>query len=176
VRSLAGFLLCGLHPGFISLWDEKDYTETKAIGKLDLNIKILLIFLAQPSWGNLGMSLKISCTSLPRPKNLMAVHARRVANCFGVNFDQATQRVSVLCLLATFRRSFCFSSGAMNLADLSDAYSDTLQYVQPNLFRNYGGKSKFGGMISTVKCHEDNLLVKQTLNEPGNKRVRPKGS
>ena len=60
----------------------------------------------------------------------------------------------------------------MNLADLSDTYSDTLQYVQPNLFRNYGGKSKFGGMISTVKCHEDNLLVKQTLNEPGNKRVR----
>ena len=62
----------------------------------------------------------------------------------------------------------------MNLADLSDAYSDTLQYVQPNLFRNYGRNSKFGGMISTVKCHEDNLIVKQALNEPGNKRVRTK--
>jgi len=106
----------------------------------------------------------------------MALHVRRVASCFGVNFDQVAQRGSVVCLLSTFRRPFCFNSGAMNLADLSDAYSDTLQYVQPNLFRNYGGKAKFGGMISTVKCHEDNLLVKQTLNEPGNKRVRTKGS
>ena len=104
----------------------------------------------------------------------MAFQARRVANCFGVNFDQVAQRGSVLCLLATFRRPFCLSSGTMNLADLSDAYSDTLQYVQPNLFRNYGRNSKFGGMISTVKCHEDNLVVKQALNEPGNKRVRTK--
>ena len=114
-------------------------------------------------------------TSLPRPKKQMAFHARRVANCFGVNFDQVALRSAVLCLLATFRRPFCFSRGAMNLADLSDAYSDTLQYVQPNLFQNYGRKSKFGGMISTVKCHEDNLIVKQVLNEPGNKRVRTNG-
>lgn len=64
----------------------------------------------------------------------------------------------------------------MNVADLSDAYSDTLQYVEPNLFRNYGGKTKFGGMISTLKVHEDNLLVKQALNEPGNKRVRKNGT
>lgn len=59
----------------------------------------------------------------------------------------------------------------MNVADLSDAYSDSLQYVEANLFRNYGGKAKFGGMISTLKCYEDNLLVKGALNEPGNKRV-----
>lgn len=98
--------------------------------------------------------------------------ARRVA----LNFGRVAHRGSVLCRLATFRRFFCFSSGTMNLADLSDAYSDILQYVQPNLFRNYGGKSKFGGMISTLKCHEDNLLVKQALNEPGNKRVRINGS
>lgn len=59
----------------------------------------------------------------------------------------------------------------MNVADLSDAYSDTLQYVEANFFRNYGGKAKFGGMISTLKCHEDNVLVKKALTEPGNKRV-----
>lgn len=121
--------------------------------------------------------IELYVTSLPRPLEVqMAFHARRVAKCVGVNFDQVAQGGPVLCLLATFRRPFCFNSGTMNLADLSDAYSDTLQYVQPNLFRNYGGKSKFGGVISTVKCHEDNLLVKQTLNEPGNKRVRTKGS
>lgn len=99
----------------------------------------------------------------------MAFLLRRVA-CF----EQVVKGDSVLCLLTTLRRSFCFNSNTMNLADLSDAYSDTLQYVEPNLFRNYGGKSKFGGMISTLKCHEDNLLVKQVLNEPGNKRVRKK--
>lgn len=60
----------------------------------------------------------------------------------------------------------------MNTADLSDEYSDKLQYVEPNLFRNFGGRLKFGGMISTVKCHEDNVLVKKALSEDGNKRVR----
>lgn len=59
----------------------------------------------------------------------------------------------------------------MNVADLSDAYSDTLQYMEANFLRNYGGKAKFGGMISTLKCHEDNVLVKKALTEPGNKRV-----
>ena len=63
----------------------------------------------------------------------------------------------------------------MNTADLSDAYNDILQYVEPNLFRNYGGKTKFGGMITTVKCHEDNVLVKKALSEEGNKRVREMG-
>jgi len=63
----------------------------------------------------------------------------------------------------------------MNTADLSDAYNDILQYVEPNLFKNYGGNFKFGGMISTVKCHEDNVLVKQALTEQGNKRVREVG-
>ena len=96
---------------------------------------------------------------------------RRVAN-----FEKVTKKDSFVCLLqATFRRSFSDNSSTMNVADLSDAYSDTLQYVEPNLFRNYGGKTKFGGMISTLKCHEDNLLVKQTLSEPGNKRVRMNG-
>ena len=60
----------------------------------------------------------------------------------------------------------------MNTADLSDEYSDVLQYVEPNLFRNFGGRLKFGGKISTVKCHEDNVLVKKALSEDGNKRVR----
>ena len=67
----------------------------------------------------------------------------------------------------------CFSDKGinMNVADLSDAYDDILQYVEPG-FKNYGGKLKFGGMISTVKCHEDNVLVKQALSEPGGNRVR----
>lgn len=97
----------------------------------------------------------------------MAFHLRRVAN-----LGRVTKIQPVLCLFGTSRRYFCLNSSTMDVADLSDAYSDTLQYVEPNLFRNYGGKTKFGGMISTLKVHEDNLLVKKALSEPGNKRVR----
>ena len=78
-------------------------------------------------------------------------------------------------LVATCRRCLSDSNNTMNTADLSDAYNDILQYVEPNLFRNYGGNTKFGGMISTVKCHEDNVLVKKALSEEGNKRVRRLG-
>lgn len=78
-------------------------------------------------------------------------------------------------LVASFRQITKESSSTMNTADLSDAYNDILQYVEPNLFKNYGGTVKFGGVISTVKCHEDNVLVKQALSEQGNKRVREVG-
>ena len=59
----------------------------------------------------------------------------------------------------------------LKTADLSDAYSSILQYVYPG-FKDYGGKQTFGGMISTVKCHEDNVLVKQALSEEGSGKVR----
>lgn len=76
-----------------------------------------------------------------------------------------------LLIHSSLRRFLFVNSSTMNVADLSDAYSDTLQYVEANFLRNYGGKAKFGGMISTLKCHEDNVLVKKALTEPGNKRV-----
>lgn len=101
----------------------------------------------------------------------MACYFGRVAF---INHSTKVSKTAFLpSLVATFRRSFSdINSNQMNTADLSDAYNDILQYVEPNLFRNYGGKTKFGGIISTVKCHEDNVLVKQALSEEGNKRVR----
>lgn len=59
----------------------------------------------------------------------------------------------------------------LKTADLSDAYSDILQYAEP-VFKDYGGKKTFGGMISTVKCFEDNVLVKKALSEPGHGKVK----
>eukprot|EP00112_Aurelia_sp_Birch-Aquarium-sp1_P006731 Seg1737.7 transcript_id=Seg1737.7/GoldUCD/mRNA.D3Y31 product="putative 4-hydroxy-4-methyl-2-oxoglutarate aldolase" protein_id=Seg1737.7/GoldUCD/D3Y31 len=59
----------------------------------------------------------------------------------------------------------------MNTADLCDAYGDELQYLHPSTFRDFGGRKKFEGEISTVKCHDDNSKVKEALNEPGNGRV-----
>ncbi len=35
-------------------------------------------------------------------------------------------------------------------------------------FHQYGGKLQFAGPVHTIKCHEDNTLVKQTLGESGN--------
>lgn len=43
--------------------------------------------------------------------------------------------------------------------------------VLPPLFRDYGGQPRFFGQVSTVKCHEDNTLVKAALDSPGEGRV-----
>jgi len=65
---------------------------------------------------------------------------------------------------------FVSNMAELKTADLSDEYSDILQYVDP-IFRDYGARKTFNGMISTVKCFEDNVLVKTALSEQGNGRV-----
>lgn len=54
--------------------------------------------------------------------------------------------------------------------DLCDDYSDDLQILEP-LYQNYGQKQAFYGEVVTVKCFEDNSMVKQLSTEPGNSRV-----
>ena len=55
-------------------------------------------------------------------------------------------------------------------ADLYDAHEERLQVALP-LFRDYGGRRRFCGPISTVKAFEDNTLVRAALEEPGEGRV-----
>lgn len=50
--------------------------------------------------------------------------------------------------------------------DLCDAYSAELQIADP-IFADFGGRLDFAGPISTVKCFEDNSLVRAALEEPG---------
>ena len=38
-------------------------------------------------------------------------------------------------------------------------------------FVNFGKVAHFGGPVVTIKCHEDNSLVKQAVGEPGEGRV-----
>lgn len=38
-------------------------------------------------------------------------------------------------------------------------------------FRQFGGRREFAGPISTVRCHQDNALLKSVLSEPGDGRV-----
>ena len=54
--------------------------------------------------------------------------------------------------------------------DLCDEYPDLVEVVEP-LFSSFGGRIAFGGEIVTVKCFEDNSLVKEVLAEPGKGKV-----
>lgn len=54
--------------------------------------------------------------------------------------------------------------------DLCDAHSDEVQVVEP-MFVNYGGRERFGGQIVTIKCFEDNSLVRELVAEPGQGKV-----
>ncbi|ROO26572.1 ribonuclease [Salinisphaera japonica YTM-1] len=56
------------------------------------------------------------------------------------------------------------------VTDLCDKYSDDLQILDP-VFTDFGGRLDFAGPVSTVKCFEDNSLVRLALEEPGESRV-----
>lgn len=54
--------------------------------------------------------------------------------------------------------------------DLCDAYPELVRVVDP-MFNNYGGRRSFGGEIVTIKCFEDNSLVREQVAEPGAGKV-----
>lgn len=43
--------------------------------------------------------------------------------------------------------------------------------VLPPVFKDFGGVQKFSGLVVTVKCFEDNSLVKAAVDSPGDGRV-----
>ena len=43
--------------------------------------------------------------------------------------------------------------------------------VLPPVFRDFGGRTRFAGPVSTVKCFEDNTQVKAAVESPGAGRV-----
>lgn len=53
--------------------------------------------------------------------------------------------------------------------DLCDAHPE-IQVVEP-MFANFGGREGFGGEIVTVKCYEDNSVVKEQVAKPGKGKV-----
>ena len=58
----------------------------------------------------------------------------------------------------------------ISTADLLDAHpGDALVCLLA--LRQFGGVAAFSGEISTVRCHEDNVLLKQQVSEPGAGRV-----
>jgi regulator of ribonuclease activity A len=55
-------------------------------------------------------------------------------------------------------------------ADLFDQFDERARVCDP-IFRDFGGRRCFSGPVTTVKCFEDNSLVKTALGEPGEGRV-----
>jgi len=55
-------------------------------------------------------------------------------------------------------------------ADLYDQHGDALASCDTQ-FRQYGGRTRFQGEIVTVRCHEDNALLKQIVQGPGTGKV-----
>jgi len=58
----------------------------------------------------------------------------------------------------------------LSTPDLCDQFPDDVLVLDP-LFNDYGGKSSFYGQVITIKCFEDNSVVKALLDEPGLGRV-----
>ena len=55
-------------------------------------------------------------------------------------------------------------------ADLIDRYGESLQSCDLQ-FRQFGGRSRFAGPIRTVRCHQDNVLIRRVLSDPGEGQV-----
>jgi regulator of ribonuclease activity A len=58
-----------------------------------------------------------------------------------------------------------------DLCDVHKSNPDGSFRVLPPVYRDYGKSTRFAGVISTVKCFEDNSFVKAALEEPGAGRV-----
>ena len=65
-------------------------------------------------------------------------------------------------------------TNAFATCDLCDAHKNDASGafgVLPPVFRAFGGQSRFAGQVVTVRCFEDNTLIKAELDRPGQGRV-----
>ena len=59
---------------------------------------------------------------------------------------------------------------AVSVPDICDDYFDELAVLRPG-FRDFGARSRFCGEVVTVKCFEDNSLVRDLVRSEGQGRV-----
>lgn len=60
-------------------------------------------------------------------------------------------------------------SEAVSTPDLADAAPDARALILP--WQDFGGRLCFSGPVLTIKCFEDNSLIKALVQEPGEGRV-----
>ena len=61
-------------------------------------------------------------------------------------------------------------SSTVSTADLYDEHGDALESCDTQ-FRQFGAVTQFSGPAVTVRCHEDNALLKQIVQGPGTGKV-----
>jgi len=59
---------------------------------------------------------------------------------------------------------------AYSVPDICDDFIEDIAVLDP-LFSDFGGKQKFSGEIVTIKCFEDNSLLRDTVQSEGKGRV-----
>ncbi|MFC1796383.1 ribonuclease E activity regulator RraA [Pseudomonadota bacterium] len=59
---------------------------------------------------------------------------------------------------------------AYSVPDICDDFPEDIHVLEP-LFSDYGKNQRFSGEIITIKCFEDNSLVRDLVNKEGNGRV-----
>lgn len=60
----------------------------------------------------------------------------------------------------------------LSTAYLCDTYSVTESFqIAETMLSHFGGKQAFGGLITTIRCFEDNILINKVLGEPVKNRV-----
>lgn len=57
-----------------------------------------------------------------------------------------------------------------NTSALCDIYLDQVDVVEP-MFSNFGGRASFAGQLTTIKCFEDNSVIREVLERDGIGRV-----
>lgn len=57
-----------------------------------------------------------------------------------------------------------------NTSALCDIYLEQVDVLEP-MFSNFGGRASFAGQVTTIKCFEDNGLIREVLEQDGVGRV-----
>lgn len=60
---------------------------------------------------------------------------------------------------------------SLKTTDLCDNNADKVRVAEPLTFKDYGGAKMFHGAIETIKCFEDNSLVRKALEQNGDGKV-----
>ena len=56
-------------------------------------------------------------------------------------------------------------------ADLCDQHESKVVVAAAGRMQSYGGRKQFCGPVATIRCYEDNSMVREAVSEPGNGRV-----
>ena len=59
----------------------------------------------------------------------------------------------------------------MNTCDLVDHYADEIQVAETIGLKHYGNHLRFSGQIQTLKCFEDNSLLKKIISSPSSASI-----